>query len=298
MALSYWGWQGSQLDIAPVVKPNARDKNVMPYELADYVNTQTGLRALVRLGGDLDLLKRLIAAGFPVLIEKGFEPEAKLGWMGHYEVLNGYDDAKGRFIAQDSYIMDNLPVPYADLEPYWRHFNYIYLVVYSPAREAELLAVLGPQADEQASYQAAAQKASDEIAVLSGRDLYFAWYNRGTALVKLADYANAAAAYDQAFAVYASIPEKQRPWRMIWYQTGPYFAYYYTARYADVINLATTAINYSTEPAIEESFYWRGLAKAALGDTEGAIADFRLALKWHPNWSLALDQLSLLGATP
>ena len=31
--------------------------------------------------------------------------------------------------------------------------------------------------------------------------------------------------------------------RMMWYQTGPYFAYYYSARYQDVINLANTTLN-------------------------------------------------------
>ena len=72
----------------------------------------TNLRELWRVGGDLDLLKRFIAAGFPVLVEKGFEGAGFDGWMGHYEVLNGYDDSRQRFIAQDSFIMENLPVSY------------------------------------------------------------------------------------------------------------------------------------------------------------------------------------------
>ncbi len=297
MALSYWGWRGDQRDTAAYLKPNERDKNVMPYEMEAFVEEKTSLKAIVRVGGDLELLKRFIAAGFPVLVEKGFEVPGH-GWMGHYEVLSGYDDTKSRLTAQDSYIMPDLPVPYDELEAFWRNFDDIYLVIYPPERETEVLAILGPQVDEVYNYRYAAQKASDDIATLTGRDLYFAWYNRGTNLVKLQDYAGAAEAYDQAFTLYPTIPENMRPWRMLWYQTGPYFAYFFTGRYQDVINLATETIIHSSEPAIEESFYWRARAKAALGDTAGAVDDLRESLKWHPDFAPSLEQLQLMGVEP
>ncbi len=69
--------------------------------------------------------------------------------MGHYEVVNGYDDARQRFTTQDSYIMPDLPVTLPGYAEYgWRAFNYIYIVVYPPDREADVLRILGPQADE------------------------------------------------------------------------------------------------------------------------------------------------------
>ena len=43
---------------------------------------------------------------------------------------------------------------------------------------------------------------------------------------------------------------------------------------------------------------WRGRAKLALGDTEGAIADFREALEWHPDWWVAEAELENLGVVP
>ena len=304
MDLSYWGWQGDQSDTAAILKPNQRDKNVMPYEMVDYVNEHTGMKALERVGGDLQMLKSFIAAGFPVIVEKGFEGPHFDGWMGHYEVVNGYDDARERFITQDSYIMANLPVPYADMENYWRQFNYLYIVVYPPERESEVMAILGPQADETYNYQYAANKASEEIFSTSGRDQYFAWYNRGTNLMYLQDYTGAADAYDKAFALYPSIPEKDRPWRMLWYQTGPYFAYFFTQRYYDVISLATTTIDNANEPAIEESYYWRGRAFYELYKLEGkedylahAKEDFQTSLQWHPNFGPSLAQLQALGVT-
>ena len=53
------------------IERSQTDVNVMAYELVDYVNDYTSLKALWRVGGDLELLKRLIAAGFPVIAEKG-----------------------------------------------------------------------------------------------------------------------------------------------------------------------------------------------------------------------------------
>ena len=300
MALSYWGWDGDQRPIADWVKPNPRDKNVMPYELASFVDEGTSLNAIVRAGGDLDMIKRFLAAGFPVMVEKGFEGAGFDGWMGHYEVVTGYDDTRQQVTAQDSYIMPDLPVSYADLESYWRHFNYSFIMLFPTEREAEVLALLGPLADETQSYEFAAEIASTEIYQLSDRDLFFAWFNRGTNLMRLLDYGGAALAYDEAFKIDAQLaihdPDR-RPWRMMWYQTGPYFAYYYTGRYYDVIALADFTIENMSEPAVEESFYWRALAKEGLGDVSGAIEDFKKALKWHPDWEPALSQLRRLGVS-
>jgi tetratricopeptide (TPR) repeat protein len=223
--------------------------------------------------------------------------------MGHYEVLAGYDDGRGIFNAYDSYEGDfsggkTLPVSYETLGSYWRHFNYTYLVIYPPEREAEVLAILGPDQDETTNIESAAQRASDEIYATSDRDLFFAWYNRGTSLTRLQDYSGAAAAYDQAFQVYAGLDAEARPWRVLWYQTGPYFAYYYTGRYGDVINLATQTLANMSEPVLEESYYWRGLAREAQGDVAGAIEDYRTAVQMHPGFEPALAQLDRLGSAP
>lgn len=296
MALSYWGWQGDQRDTAAYLKPNQRDKNVMPYEMVAYVNQETALKAIWRPGGDLDMLKRLIAAGYPVIVEKGFEGEGFDGWMGHYELLTAYDDEKQQVLAQDSYIMPNLPVSYDELMNYWQNFNYTFIVIYPPEDETTVMDLLGPLADEVTSYQIAAQIASNEIFSTQGRTQAFAWFNRGTNLVYLDDYAGAAQAYDQYFALYANLnpDEVNLPWRNIWYQTGPYWAYFYTGRYYDVLNLATTTIDAASEPAIEESWYWRALAKEALGDIDGAIQDLEEAVKWNENFEIGWYHLNRL----
>ena len=299
MALSFWGWRGDKDIVGPMLKPDAKDKNVMPYEMVDYVQNQTNLRAVERVGGDLELLKRFLAAGYPVLVEKGTylrDLTGVVSWMGHYQVFTGYDEPGGYFIAQDSYVQPDHQVPYQDLIDGWRAFNYTYLVIYPPDKEAEVMALLGPDADEGANYKNAALKASNEVYGLSGIDQYFAWFNRGTNLVKLQDYAGAGAAYDEAFAIYPNIPEEQRPWRMLWYQTGPYFAYFHSGRYYDTLYLADGTLNaMQGDRNLEESYYWRAMARAALGDTAAAIEDFQISLQYHPGFEPALYQLRLLG---
>jgi len=298
MCLSFWGWQGDQRDTAEILKPNERDKNVMPYEMLDYIEQQTDLKAITRVGGDLKMLKALISSGYPVIVEKGFEGVEFEDWMGHYQVLTGYDEDSEVFYAQDSYKGPDYQVSYPDLIEQWRAFNFTYIVPYPPDRETQVLNILGRHANAHTNFTYAADLATEETELLSGRDRFFAFFNLGSNLVNLNDYGNAAVAYDAAFANYPEIPEDQRPWRMLWYQTGPYFAYYYTGRYEDIIELADTTLGAMSEPILEESYYWRGKAKLALGDEEGAIEDLQKSVEVHPDFVPSVEELLRLGIEP
>jgi hypothetical protein len=300
MALTFWGWRGDQRDTRAYLRPNFStidDKNVSPEEMVTFVETQTELRAVSRVGGDMDALKRFIAAGFPVMVEKGHS-SPKDGWMGHYVLVTGYDDSRARFTVQDSLIMANMPVPYEQLiEEEWRDFNYAYVVVYQPDREAEVYALLGAHASAADSYQLAAERARLETNVLTGRKLYFAWYNLGTNLVALGDYAGAAQAYDLAFALYPQLPEKERPWRMLWYQVGPYAAYYHTGRYLDLAALGNQTLNFAGGPLLEETYFWLGKAREALGEMDKAYGNYRKAVEINPYSTDASQECSRLGIT-
>lgn len=319
MALSYLGWTGNRDIIAKSIKPGIQDPkldfiqqgrsdvNVMPYELVDFVNDETEYRALSRLGGDIDLAKKLLAAGFPFIAEKGyFEKDyaGKVAWLGHYQFVTGYDDARGEVIVQDTWNDGpNFHIKYDDFmaSQAWLSFDNIFIVVYAPEREAELMDVLGQYADSQWAAGHALSVAEDHIRSASGIDLFFAWYAKGTSHVALQQYADAATAYDEAFSIYDSIgkDDKQRPFRMMWYQTGPYFAYFYSGRYQDVINLANVTLNDTiSKPTLEESILWRGRAEYMIGDTKSAIDDYREALRLHPNWGPAIQSLQDLGVQP
>ncbi len=302
MVLSYWGWQGDQFQTRAYLRPSYQidDKNVNPFELVDFVEKFTQFDAVWRVGGDLELLKRLVAAGFPVLIEKGLDPSHD-AWLGHYQIISGYDNANGHFLVYDSFEgpPEAYAVRYEVIAQFWRHFNFTYVVVFPPERDIEVNSILGPQSDPQKNFQYAADLALVEAANLTGREQFFAWFNRGTNLVYLQDYAAAAQAYDTAFALYAALSEEERPWRLLWYQDGPYAAYYYTGRYQDVINLANTTLVNVDKPVLEETYYWRGMAKEALGDRNGAIEDLTRANTLNPNSTPAgeeLQRITALGA--
>ena len=133
-----------------------------------------------------------------------------------------------------------------------------------------------------------------ETQSLTGREQFFAWFNRGENLVYLQDYAGTAQAFDTAFAIYPTIPEKERPWRLLWYRDGPYNAYYHTGRYQDVVNLAYSTLINVDKPVLEETYYWRGMAKEELGDRNGAIEDLQRAYALNPNSTPAGDELHRL----
>jgi len=85
----------------------------------------------------------------------------------------------------------------------------------------------------------------------------------------------------------------------MWYQTGPYWAYYYTGRYQDVINLATiTLATVKDGPTLEESLYWRGMAKQASGDLAGAESDYKAANHLNAKMPAIIQALQAVGMAP
>lgn len=296
MTLSFWGWDGTQKTAAAKLKPNQDDKNVSPIELYDYAVTQ-GYDAYIRNNGDVDLLRRFIAAGYPVLVEKGFtcvKGENCNGWFGHYSVFAGYNDEEEYFLLQDSYRGPNIKMSYADVMENWRAFNYLYIVPFpsSAEHDARVRALLGPAVDLNQNYREALARSQSEARLLTGEAQAMAWFNVGTNLHYMHDYNGAAQAFDEA-------REIGLPYRMLWYQFGPYRAYYYMGRYQEVVDVATFAIDsVNTVPGLEEAYYWRGLSRIALGQQDQAVEDFRTALVRHPGWQPAVDELVRLGLQP
>lgn len=292
MALLYFGQFGSQSDAAAFLKPDPEDKNVSAYEMETYVRA-LGLEAVVRVGGDPSRLKRLIASGFPVVVETWFIPEPG-DQMGHYRVLVGYDDDARQFIAQDSYNGPNVRLDYDGFDELWRVFNRVYLVIYHPDQYGELAAILDADVDDGVMYEWAlstAQKealnpSADCVAYENCADAAaFAWFNVGSSLVSLGRHQEAATAYDQARVL-------GLPWRMLWYQFGPYEAYHAVGRFDDVITLATATLNVVAN--LEESHFWRGKAYLANGEVERARSDFQAALNYNPHFTPAMTALESL----
>ena len=299
MALSYFGMTLSQKETAAVLKPDPEDRNVSPYEMAAYVDEQTPYAALARADGSLETAKRLLAAGFPVIIELGIEPPGEyrwLGWYGHYLLLVAYDDAQGQFWVYDSWFgtsevpMENAttegrPLAYADADRQWRQFNRAYIVLYEPQRVAEVEAIVGAGLEDDAMWQAALDRARSELQ--QEPENGFLWFNLGSSYLALGEVAQATSAFDQARAL-------GLPWRMLWYQFGPYEAYYQTGRYEDVVLLADTTLK--DRPYFEEAYYYKGLALAAQGEQAAARENWERAVAFNPNFDPAAQALA--AATP
>ena len=288
MALSFYGWTRDQDYAATNLKPNREDKNVSPHELVNFVDEFTDVNAMVRIGGNLDILKLLIANDFPVIIETSAMFEA-YDWVGHYRAVVAYDDAFQLFYFFDSFLgvgnsAQGVTESYDNVDKDWQAFNRTFIVIYDPQREGLLRSLLASHWTADDAAQIAFDVAQQEARIEPQNA--FAWFNMGTALVELDRYQEASTAFDQA-------QRAKLPWRMMWYQFGPFKAYFETGRYDDVLSLVQ--INLTNAEELEETYYWQGRVRQAQGQPEQAAVSYRRALAYNPNFDdarAALDSLS------
>jgi tetratricopeptide (TPR) repeat protein len=293
--LSYFGTNLDQATIAKQVRPNPRDQNVRPDELARYAIEQ-GYGAILRVNGNADLLRLLISNGLPVIIEtwEGDDLNNLMDGFAHFRLVTGYDDAAQRWIVYDPYFQRNLVagegyqgsyVDYASADQLWRITNRKYIVIYPPEKTTVVQSILGEQWDDATMWQQALHQAQAESAE-QPNDPY-AWFNQGSSLYAQGKYEEALAAFQQA----------QRlglPRRMLWYQYEPLQALFDTARYDELLQLVNTTLHSAT--GIEELHYWRGLALAALGDQAEAQQALHRALQIQPHYQQALYAIEAQNA--
>jgi len=289
MNLSYFGSTFTQADIGGVLRSHDDDKNVTPEELVAFAQSQ-GYHAQLRVNGNRDLMRLLLSNGIPVLIETWLEEHPNDG-MGHYRMLTGYDDAEQYWIAYDSYVDTGLfssvgsyrgiRLDYAEMEELWSVFNHTYLLIYTEAQAATVQAIYGATLDQAVMWQEALATAQQVVQTEPTNP--YAWFNLGSDLTVLGDYAAAAEAYDRARAI-------GLPWRMLWYQFGPFEAYYAMGRYQDLITLADATL--ATTESVEELHYWRGKGLAALGNLDAARQAWQQALRFNPTYLPAQNALA------
>ena len=291
IALRFFGWKGDQFEISDLVKPDRGDKNVNIEELIYFVRNRAGwLEADFRVGGTIETLKRFLAMGYPVVVEKGYvivSDGPDNGWAGHYMLLTGYDDSRQVFVGQDSFIGPDREISYTDLEEAWKAFNHVYMYIYPLSDPAPLESILGPDFDVDVNRERALARAQREIE-LDPED-EFSWFNLGSNLLYFERYIEAADAYDKALFL-------GLPWRFTRYQFGPYIAYFHSGRTEDVIALTEATLQRTAKA--EEARLWQGWAYYRLGDMGAAIEDFRTALIINPNYLDAHYALEYLGVGP
>lgn len=289
--LSYFPqFTGRYNDLIRRLTPSAQDVSVRIEEMVA-VAEEYGLHGVVRRGGTLDLLKRLVAAGYPVLIENVYYDGANgwRDWMSHNRVMMGYDDAKQEAYFYDSLLGDGggqgYAIAYPELDERWKPFNRDYLVVYTPDQAAEVQALLGDDWHEPDNHARVLVQALADLD-RQPQDV-FALYNRGWAELQIGLFEQAASTFDQALAL-------GLPWRFLWYDYSPFEAYLQVGRYQDVIELGADVFTYA--PGVEEVHYYVGQAYEALGDAKRAQSRYELALSLNRYFSPAQSALEKLLA--
>lgn len=290
MYLRYYGWEGDQFAISDVIKPIPQDRNVNIEEMDYFVRNYAGwLNTIYRVGGDTQLMKQLLAAGVPVLIEETFHFEENYWpnddlWAGHYLLLTGYDEALKAFLTQDSFKGPDRWLDESLLDQQWQAFNRVYMLVYLPEQETIIQNILADNWDKDNNRQNAMRIAENET--INDPENAFAWFNLGSNLVYFGQYQEAAEAYDQARSI-------GWPQRMLRYQFGPFFAYFHTQRNEDLHALLDYALDRT--PNSEEALLWQGWLLYREGDTNAAMQSFQAALEARPDYPDALYAIDFIS---
>lgn len=297
IALNYWGDDTTQQEAASYLKPNEEDRNVSPWQINEYVNQFTALKSTVHASGNVELIKRLVAAGFPVVIEKGYEPQRGAeGWYGHYLTVFGYDDAEQAFYSRDTYLgpFDGRPRvdSYEEFTKWWQHFYYTFYVIYPPEREQEVMAIIPDVLkDEFTMWEYTAEIARQELE--EDPDNVFTWFNLGVALTRMGQVATSGNAeyYEDATEAFDRARSIGLPPRSLYYEHRPLMAYFKVGRYDDVLDLTSAMLDTTGGKWVEEIYWYRGHALAAVGDLFGAAEAYENALEVNPNFTPAQTSL-------
>jgi len=186
-------------------------------------------------------------------------------------------------MVNDPYTGPEARFSYALFDERWRSFNRCYIPVYLPEQEAVVRAILGADWEDEAMYQRALASARWEVEEVGDN---YAWFNLGDDYLAVGKYGEAADAYGRAL-------EMGFPSHFLWYHYGPLKAYNALGEYQKVLSLSEEVLTQA--PDIEEIRYQRGLAYLRLGEVEKAKTEFGLAVRYNPNYTMAIQALASLG---
>jgi tetratricopeptide (TPR) repeat protein len=285
MDLSFYGIHESQQALADILRPDNNttgkndDKSTPPDEIAAQAETY-GLVAYFRPNGNISLLQHLVAAGFPVMTRTLLNTSED---YAHYRVIKGYNIAAGTIIDEDGIQGENVAFSYNDFLTLWKPFNYEYLVFASPAQQTELESILGADVDASTAWAAAAQTATQALAVdpndtAAEFDLSVADYYTG-------DYASSVQMFEKTGSALSE--------HALWYQLEPIESYYVLGDYAKVFSLAQSILS-NGDSVYPELYVIEGESYLKEGDTADAKSAFETALQYNKNLKSASDALAAM----
>ncbi|MFC6662424.1 C39 family peptidase [Deinococcus multiflagellatus] len=124
--LGYYGASVTQAQAAAVMKDYPGDPQVTSLELASYLG-RAGLQSVIRYAGDAELLRSLVAAGFPVVLQQRLQRGSN---VAHFRTVYGY--SAGQFLISDPLLGPSLRLSAQRLAELWAYYNGEYLVAFPP----------------------------------------------------------------------------------------------------------------------------------------------------------------------
>lgn len=283
MALSYYGVQRSQEELADDLRPvhNLKgindDKSTPPDELAEK-SKEYGLVPYYRANGSVDLLKRFIANGLPVVVRTRLDTEHD---FAHYRVLKGYDDTTGQFVQDDGFQGKNIRYSYAAFMALWKPFNYEYLVMVPVAKKEMVEKILGEETDPMVAWRNAARTAEQELEKNPG-DVN-ARFNLAVSLYYSGESERSAREFEEV--------ERKLTTHVLWYRIEPIQNYFLLKNYDRVFVLSDSILN-NKNPAFSELYLLKGKSYLAQGDTARAREEFKKAVLYNKNFKAAREALA------
>jgi Peptidase_C39 like family len=203
MTLSLYGFTLRQADVAAALKGTPTDRNVTTPEMAAYLE-RFGLKTVRRWLITPALTRRLVAAGFPVILH---QTQTSKDDIGHFRVAHAFD--KTNVYSGDSMFGPRTRHPDADFARLSQPYNGEYLLAYKPDQARTLERVLGADWDRNANL-ARLETVSKARIKVAPRDA-FAWWGLGQSRLYRGSSRTAAPAFREAARL--RLPKKH-----YWYQ--------------------------------------------------------------------------------
>ena len=284
MAMAWYGVKVSQEELAKNMRPfqhpkgDNDDKTIFTYEFVNWAN-EYGLEAIGRVNGDIELLKKFISNGIPVVVKTWLKPNEDIG---HFRFVTGYDENKQIIVQDDSYEGPNKKIGYFDFLTMWQAFNYSYVVVYTSDLKDNVESIIGEEIDEKVAWENALRRAGEES--LKDENNPYPHFNISTASYHLVDYERSVKEYEKV--------ENVLPRRMLWYQIEPIKAYQELKNYDKVFEIIEKILENGNR-SFSELYMIRGNIYLEQGLKDKAKEQFELALKYNINMEEAESALKI-----
>jgi tetratricopeptide (TPR) repeat protein len=282
MVMSLLGKDIDQETLADRMRPfhnpagGVDDKSIFAQEFVTYAK-EYGFESLERPNGNIDLLKKFVANGIPVIVRTWLHPNEDIG---HFRIVRGYNDSDRTLLQDDSYEGPNLTFSYASFLSMWQPFNFGYILVYPKEKQDEVEAILNEEKDANIAYRNSIKRGEEELK-RNSNDPYVL-FNLATASYHVGEYQKAVEYYERA--------EPQLPPRMLWYQLEPILAYQKIGADESVFQLTSAILN-NGNLAYSELYQMRGEVYLKQGNREAAKAEFEKAVYYNSNFRSAQKSL-------